>query len=161
MPTTPDMQVYAGGVHTQTHLFFSFGNPWLKIPPRYSSKLALVAQLRRPGGLKLVDHGNWFYGVFWQRRMRSISRFLPHQKIFILTKVIAHRRLALMSNSIACTDFNRDFTKMAIFQTSIPYRAHSFHGIKLKLGRQQLDIILNKSLVIEFSFRSLNSKCWP
>ena len=95
---------------------------------------ALVA-FKRTGGLHLVDHGNWFYGVFWQKTMRSISCFLPYQKILILTKVITLRRLALMCNSIACANFNRDFPKMDIFQTSIPYWAYSFHGIILKLGR--------------------------
>ena len=74
------------------------------------------------GGLKLVDHENWLYGLFFrQRTIRSFSCFLPYQKILILTKVIAGRRLALMCNSIACTNFNRDFPKMAIFQTSILY----------------------------------------
>ena len=70
--------------------------------------------------------------VFSDRGQWDISAaFLPHQKILILAIVITgwgrRFRLALMCNSIACAKFNRDFQKMAIFQTSIPYWAHSFH----------------------------------
>ena len=101
----------------------------------YSTQSLTSFKFRGLGYSNLVDHGNWFYGVFWQRTVRSISCFLPHQEILILTKFIADRRLALMCNSIACANFNRDFLKMAIFQTSIPYWAYSFHGIILKLGR--------------------------
>ena len=101
----------------------------------YSRHRERLGPLRGRGGLNLVDHGNWFNGVFWQKTMRSISGFLPHQKILILTKVIARRRLVLMRNSIACANFNRDFPKMAIFQTPIPYWAYSLHRIILNLGR--------------------------
>ena len=66
----------------------------------------VIYYLRGPRGLNLMDHGNWFCGVFWQRTMRSISCFLPHQKILILTKVIARRRLALKCDSITCANFN-------------------------------------------------------
>ena len=91
--------------------------------------------LRGPGGSKSVGSWKLVIGVFWKRTARFISWFLPHQKILILAKVIAGRSLALMCNSITCANFNRNFPKMAIFQTSIPYWAYSFHGIILKLGR--------------------------
>ena len=61
------------------------------------------------GGPNMTDHENRFYGVFWLRRVRSISCFLPHQKILILAKVIAGQRSALMCNSIVRAIFNRDF----------------------------------------------------
>ena len=39
------------------------------------------------GGQHMADHRNWFYGVFWERRVRSISCYSPHQKILILPKI--------------------------------------------------------------------------
>ena len=87
------------------------------------------------GGLYLVDHGNWFYGVFWQTTSISISCFLPHQKILMLTKLIAGRSLAPKCNSIACANLSRDFPKMAIFRIWISNWAQCFHGIILKLDR--------------------------
>ena len=49
--------------------------------------------------------------------MRSISCFLPHQKILILAEVIAGQWSALVCNSIVRAIFNRDYPKVTIFQT--------------------------------------------
>ena len=39
------------------------------------------------GGQHMADHRNWFYSVFWERRVRSISCYSPHHKILILPKI--------------------------------------------------------------------------
>ena len=54
--------------------------------------------------------------VFWKKRVRGTSCFLPHQKILILAKVMTGWRSALMCNSIACVIYNRDYLKILIFE---------------------------------------------
>ena len=39
------------------------------------------------GGQHMADHRNWFYSVFRERRVRSISCYSPHQKILILPEI--------------------------------------------------------------------------
>jgi hypothetical protein len=63
--------------------------------------------LRGQGGPEVMDHQNWFYDVFWKRRVRGTSCFLPHQKILILAKVMASWRS--LYNSIARAIFNPDY----------------------------------------------------
>ena len=75
-----------------------------------------LSPLRRQGGSKVMDHQNWFYDVFWKRRVRGTSCFLPHQKILILAKVMAGWRSALMSNSIVRANFIRDYLKILFFE---------------------------------------------
>ena len=84
-------------------------------------------------GLNLVDHGNWFGGVLWKRRMISISCFLTHQKYSSYPKLwMVPRWLAPMSNSIAFTNFNHYFLIITIFQISVPNWATTYHGIILE-----------------------------
>ena len=52
----------------------------------------LTAIFKGAGGLNMVNHGNWFYRVFWQRTMRSSAAFYLI-KILVLAKVFAGRRL--------------------------------------------------------------------
>ena len=107
------------------------------------------SDLGGPGGLNLVDHG-----------IDSLVLFTSSKKILIPTKVIAGKRLALMCISITCANFKSRFLENGHFQISIPYWALSFHEIILKLDRNSLEIISNRSFELEFLFRFLNSKCW-
>ena len=70
------------------------GKPWLRM--KWGGSL-----LERGPGSTYGHYGNWFYSVFWKRRVKSISCFLSHQKILILAKVITDQRSALTCNSIA------------------------------------------------------------
>ena len=63
----------------------------------------------------MLHHGNWFNGVFSQRKSRTINCFLLSQKMSILAKIIAGIRLVHMCNYIAYTDFNCDFPKILSF----------------------------------------------
>ena len=101
------------------------------------------------GGSKSGGSWDWFFGAFYLIK-----------KILIPTKVIAGKRLALMCISITCANFKSRFLENGHFQISIPYWALSFHEIILKLDRNSLEIISNRSFELEFLFRFLNSKCW-
>jgi hypothetical protein len=68
------------------------------------------------GGVpEVMDHQNRFYDVFWKWIVIVTNCLLPHQKILILTKLMAGWRSALMCNSIARAIFNRDYLKILIF----------------------------------------------
>ena len=71
-----------------------------------------IVKIKGAGGSTyMADNGNWFYSVFWKRRVRSISCFLHHQKILILAEVIAGQRSALMCNYIVHAIFNFAITR--------------------------------------------------
>ena len=111
--------------------------------PRYTASFCTVN-----GGLtvpckRIKEAGVSTYGLswkfilycFWKRRVRSISCFLPHQKILILAKVIAGQRSAFLCNPIAGTIFNGDYLKITIFQTSKSIFSYILWEIILKLSR--------------------------
>ena len=76
-------------------------------PLNHLRALSCEQHLWGPEGFNLVDHGNWFYAVYWQRTMRSINCFLPHQKI--LSHSFCWLKVAPMCHSITCEKFSCNF----------------------------------------------------
>ena len=82
---------------------------------RFSQNPSLSSVKGAGGGPDMTDHQNRFYGVFWKRKTRSTSCFLPHQKMLIVAKVIAGQRSAPVCISIVRAIFKRDLPHITIF----------------------------------------------